>query len=230
MPVSHQIVRANIRSCTSCPLHKVGNGPVPFTGLPGMRIMVLGQNPGEEEDREGKPFVGAAGRLMRGVMKEVGIDPLKVWWGNQVQCHTVDNRQPTKMETLACHKHKMAMILACQPEVVLLAGEYSLQTFQPKLKLMWQHGRPFEWAAGDKLQGYENDTGRAITFWTTYHPAGGAVVPGSDEAGGHQGGLGEDAPVPRSAGIPHNMRGVLGGGRDDDRGRDTVVPEACGEV
>ena len=65
-------LKEQIRTCTKCPLHKVGHGPVPYRGRPSP-IMIIGEAPGRTEDVEGKPFVGPAGKLLWRELIKVGI-------------------------------------------------------------------------------------------------------------------------------------------------------------
>lgn len=182
-----QQTRQLIRGCKRCFLNTVGNGPISFSGFPNShadiynsrKVMVVGQNPGKDEDEGGKPFIGPAGRLFRELMQAVGMDDKKLFWANVNSCHSPGNRQPTAMEVVKCQPNRKLMYQLCRPEYVLLAGEFALQVYKPHLKIQWQHGRPFEWREGELLDGVMNEWG-CTTVWATYHPA--AALPGRNQA------------------------------------------------
>ncbi len=105
---------------------------VPGEGPKNARIMVIGQNPGETEDKEGRPFVGASGRFLNAILKRNNIAREDIYVTNVVKCKTPENRKPTREEIAACLPGLEAEIKKIKPEVVLLMGEVAWQS--PRLE------------------------------------------------------------------------------------------------
>jgi uracil-DNA glycosylase family 4 len=99
---------AELRACQACPARQearqvvVGDGPADAVG------MVLGQNPGGEEDVSGLPFVGAGGDLLNEWLTRLGLDRRKLVVTNAVKCHTYNNRVPRTSELKACYEHTVS--------------------------------------------------------------------------------------------------------------------------
>ena len=117
------------QSCTSCKLSNtrtnvvVGHGPVPC------ELMIVGEGPGEKEDKEGKPFVGRAGQLLTKILTSVGIDREKdVYITNTVKCRPPKNRNPHKEEIDTCKSYLIRQIQLIKPKVLLCLGSPSLKT------------------------------------------------------------------------------------------------------
>ncbi len=80
-------------NCTGCPLHETAtNVCVPADGSPDVEIMFLGRNPGEDEDKGNRPFIGRAGQLLRNAIGASDLDESEVFLTNVVKCHTPGNR------------------------------------------------------------------------------------------------------------------------------------------
>ena len=94
--------------------------------------MVIGQNPGETEDEEGRPFVGASGRFLNTILKRNGIERRDIYVTNVVKCKTPQNRKPTRQEIAACLLGLEAEIKKIKPKVILLMGEVAWQA--PRLE------------------------------------------------------------------------------------------------
>lgn len=115
-------------NCTLCPLHGrattvcvAGEGPTDAA------IMLVGQNPGAEEDREGFPFIGPAGKLLDQYLTAAGLDRADVFISNAVKCITTNNRTPSKKEMAACSTYIVNEIVMVQPQVVVILGNIPLQ-------------------------------------------------------------------------------------------------------
>jgi DNA polymerase len=91
-----------IRSCMQCPLHASRTHAVPGDGMPDAKAMLIGEAPGREEDRHGRPFVGAAGRFLDEVLAESGLDRSALFITNTVKCRPENNRAPRKREVDTC--------------------------------------------------------------------------------------------------------------------------------
>lgn len=120
-------VKAQILSCNSCNLYLSCKAPVPFRGPTPSRIVVVGEAPGKEEDDQGKPFVGPAGRFLLGTMEEAGIDPLQVAYVNTVSCFP--NGTPTQQHKKACRKNLIDQLVLLEPEYVLVLGGVALSSW-----------------------------------------------------------------------------------------------------
>jgi uracil-DNA glycosylase family 4 len=120
-----------VRACTACPLHLTRIQAVPGYGPVTARVMAVGEAPGENEDREGKPFVGAAGRLLTGLLESVGLDRRDIYITNIVKCRPPRNRDPEPAEVDACSHFLDEQIELLQPDVILLLGRHALTRLLP---------------------------------------------------------------------------------------------------
>ncbi len=124
-------LHARVRECTACPLHLTRIQAVPGYGPVTARVMAVGEAPGENEDREGKPFVGAAGRLLTSLLEAVGLDRRDIYITNIVKCRPPRNRDPEQMEVAACSHFLDEQIELLQPDVILLLGRHALTRLLP---------------------------------------------------------------------------------------------------
>jgi uracil-DNA glycosylase len=124
-------LHGRIRACTACPLHLTRIQAVPGYGPVTARVMAVGEAPGESEDREGKPFVGAAGRLLTSLLETVGLDRRDIYITNIVKCRPPRNRDPEPLEVEACSHFLDEQIELLQPDVILLLGRHALTRLLP---------------------------------------------------------------------------------------------------
>lgn len=134
-------VRRRIGQCRACGLSS-STRPVPFSGNPNP-VLVVGQNPGKTEAQTGRPFVGPAGQLLRGIAREFGNDPDEWAYTNVAACATVGDREPNRGEIAACSSNLQLVIAVVDPDVIVLAGAVALHAFLPDAKIGREHGRPF---------------------------------------------------------------------------------------
>ena len=120
-----------VRECTACPLHLTRTLAVPGYGPVTARVMAVGEAPGENEDREGKPFVGAAGRLLTSLLESVGLDRRDIYITNIIKCRPPRNRDPEPLEVEACSPFLDEQIALLQPDVILLLGRHALNRLLP---------------------------------------------------------------------------------------------------
>lgn len=132
-------VRDSVQACRRCDLHRSCSGPVPFHGPMTATAAVLGEAPGNQEDRSGRPFVGPAGQLLRSLLTEVGVDPDGLAWLNTVSCFP--RRTPTTREVAACAPNLAAQLRVLAPTHLLVAGGVALSTVRTDLKITQAHGR-----------------------------------------------------------------------------------------
>jgi DNA polymerase len=118
-----------LAGCTRCKLSGSRSTIVFGSGSPRARLMVIGEGPGEEEDRQGKPFVGRAGQLLTRMLESVGFDRERdCYIANVVKCRPERNRNPEPDEVAACRPFLEAQIQALRPAVILALGNFAAQT------------------------------------------------------------------------------------------------------
>lgn len=108
--------------CTDCDLHRTRNKVVFHRGSLESPLVAIGEAPGADEDRDGKPFVGRSGKLLDEVLLELGIDPKDVLVMNVIGCRPPNNRNPTAPEIAACSDRLASMLIATRPKVLLVLG------------------------------------------------------------------------------------------------------------
>jgi uracil-DNA glycosylase len=153
-----QIIHSEILQCTKCELHKGRTNAVPGEGPYDARIMFVGEGPGQNEDEQGRPFVGAAGKFLTDLLESIGLKRSDVFITNIVKCRPPSNRAPRKSEIEACNPYLQSQIRLINPSIIcplgtpaittLLGEEYSASKF---------HGKPV--------------TKGKVTILPMYHPA-----------------------------------------------------------
>ena len=117
------------QGCTLCKLCHSRTNVAFGSGSPRARLMVVGEGPGEEEDKQGKPFVGRAGQLLTKMLESVGFDRERdAYIANVVKCRPERNRNPEPDEVAACNPFLLAQIDTIQPAVILALGNFAAQT------------------------------------------------------------------------------------------------------
>jgi uracil-DNA glycosylase family 4 len=152
-----------VRSCTACRLHEGRTHAVPGEGDPDTEVVFVGEGPGVNEDREGRPFVGRAGGLLVRLLGHVGWGREDVFITNVVKCRPPDNRDPQPDEIAACSGYLRRQLEVLDPAVVVTLGRYSMATFMPGARIGQVHGTS---APADPATGARD----ALVF-AMYHPA-----------------------------------------------------------
>jgi DNA polymerase len=117
------------QGCRLCKLCESRTNIAFGSGNPRARLMVVGEGPGEEEDKQGKPFVGRAGQLLTKMLDSVGFDRERdAYIANVVKCRPERNRNPEPDEVAACNPFLMAQIDTIRPAVILALGNFAAQT------------------------------------------------------------------------------------------------------
>ena len=128
--------------CTRCKLSRGRTTIVFGSGDAEARLVIIGEGPGEEEDRQGKPFVGRAGQLLTKMLESVGITREEVYITNIVKCRPPGNRNPEPEEIAACAPYLAGQLAAIQPGVICALGtfaaQYLLKTREPISRLRGQ--------------------------------------------------------------------------------------------
>ncbi len=116
-----------VKKCTKCNLCKNRTQTVFGTGNQNAEVMFIGEGPGADEDREGEPFVGKAGKLMNQAFLGIGIKREDVYIGNIVKCRPPGNRTPFKEEANACLDYLRNQVMIIKPKIVVLMGNTALK-------------------------------------------------------------------------------------------------------
>lgn len=120
-----EAIAEEISRCTKCRLHVSRRRAVPGEGNPRASVMLVGEAPGEAEDIQGRPFVGAAGKLLTSILEKLGVTRADVYITNVVKCRPPNNREPRDDEIRACLQYLVAQIKAVKPSLIIALGKTS---------------------------------------------------------------------------------------------------------
>ena len=152
-----EIARA-VASCTRCRLHATRTNTVPGEGSPTAALVFVGEGPGADEDRLGRPFVGAAGRLLDDMIAAMGLARGEVFIANVVKCRPPGNRDPEPEETAACLPYLHAQLALIRPRVVCALGKHAAHALlETKTPISRLRGRFVPW--------------RGVSLMPTFHPS-----------------------------------------------------------
>ena len=115
-------IASEVIGCPLCKLSRTRKNAVPGQGQVSAKIMFIGEAPGKNEDLKGKPFVGAAGRILDQAMEKAGIDRSMVFITNVVKCRPPSNRIPDKDERIACRPYLQRQISLISPKIICILG------------------------------------------------------------------------------------------------------------
>jgi uracil-DNA glycosylase family 4 len=151
---------AAVKGCTLCALHRTRTQTVFGVGRRDADLLVIGEAPGADEDREGEPFVGRAGRLLNAMLEAIGLPRQQVYIANILKCRPPNNRDPKPEEAAHCSPYLEQQIALVRPRAVLgvgrIAAQHLLQSDQPIGRL---RGRVLSFGA------------EQTPIVVTYHPA-----------------------------------------------------------
>jgi uracil-DNA glycosylase len=137
------MIAQEVRSCTLCGLAAGRTRAVPGEGPADAKIMLIGEGPGYNEDRQGRPFVGASGQLLEDLLGMAGLARADVFIGNVVKCRPPNNRDPEPAEIATCTEaYLFRQIEAINPPVIVTLGRFSMSLFLPGERIMRIHGQP----------------------------------------------------------------------------------------
>lgn len=149
-----------VSHCTACGLHTGRTQAVFGVGNQDADIMVIGEAPGADEDRQGEPFVGRAGQLLNEMLKAISYPRESVYIANIVKCRPPENRNPQHDEALHCAPYLHRQIELVAPRVILAVGKVAAQNLlQTDLPIGKMRGNQYHYAALN------------IPVIVTYHPA-----------------------------------------------------------
>jgi len=149
-------IAERIRTCVKCPLHEGRMHAVPGEGHPHAQIVLVGEAPGGEEDRTGRPFVGRAGALLSDILGQLGIRREDLFITNVVKCRPPANRTPSRTELRACQPYIASQLQVIRPRMVVLLGKTALSSF------FTMNDSPLRGAVVQRS---------GISYLWTYHPA-----------------------------------------------------------
>ena len=128
---SYKILEEKIKACRKCHLRDTCLQVVPGEGNFEADIMFIGEGPGENEDKQGRPFVGAAGKFLEEMLSLIGKNREDVFIGNVLKCRPPGNRDPLPEEVKACWPWMMEQIKIIKPKLVVLLGRHAMERFLP---------------------------------------------------------------------------------------------------
>lgn len=152
-----QTVADEVETCQRCPLYQTSTRGVPGEGNPDADILLVGEGPGQKEDELGRPFVGAAGKLLEELLQHIGLTRNDVYIANVVKHRPPGNRDPLPDEVEACWPYLKRQMEIIEPAVIVLLGRHALDRFLPGKAISQVRGRAYR-------------VGRMVYF-PMYHPA-----------------------------------------------------------
>ena len=125
------LLRQEIGGCQKCPLAKSRNRTVPGEGDPNTQILFIGEAPGFNEDQQGIPFCGAAGKFLDELLGSIEMKRQDVFIANTLKCRPPENRDPEPEEKAACRPYLDQQIEIIGPKIIITLGKHSTETFLP---------------------------------------------------------------------------------------------------
>jgi uracil-DNA glycosylase family 4 len=151
-------LREECLQCKRCALAKTRTNVVFGVGSKNAEVLFIGEAPGANEDLQGEPFVGRAGKLLDEMLEMIGLDRSKIYIANSIKCRPPQNRDPLNTEKDACGDYLKRQIELMQPKIIVCLGRISAaEIIKPDFKITQEHGQFF------KKDGVE--------MMALYHPA-----------------------------------------------------------
>jgi uracil-DNA glycosylase family 4 len=158
-----ELISKQVKICEKCRLCKTAINGVPGEGNPDSEIIFVGEAPGANEDQQGRPFVGRAGKLLEFLLSQIGYKREEVWIGNIVKHRPPENRDPLPDEIEACKPYLTNQIEIISPKLIITLGRFSMNYFLPDAKISQEHGKA-------------TNLGK-FYLYPVYHPAAGLRNP-----------------------------------------------------
>jgi len=152
-------IRQEIAACSKCPLSETRNKTVPGEGNPDADIMFIGEAPGANEDLEGIPFCGAAGKFLDEMLESVDLKRCDIFIGNTVKCRPPENRDPEDEEKITCRPYLEAQIKTINPKIIVCLGRHAAASLLPGMPSI------------SKIHGKALRRPNGIIYLPLYHPA-----------------------------------------------------------
>lgn len=134
-------IENEVSTCEVCKLYVGRTKTVPGEGSPKADVFFIGEGPGKNEDLEGRPFVGAAGKFLEEMLKNIGLTRKDVFIGNVVKCRPPMNRDPEEDEIRTCEGFLYRQLKVIKPKLVVTLGRFSLKIFMPQESISSVHGK-----------------------------------------------------------------------------------------
>ncbi|STX51361.1 C-terminal part of DNA polymerase, bacteriophage-type [Legionella busanensis] len=148
-----------VANCTKCPtLYQNRTQTVFSRGNPSAKLMIIGEAPGFNEDKQGLPFVGRAGTLLNQMLNSIGLNEDDVYIANVIKCRPPENRDPRPEEIAQCSGYLIQQIKLVAPKLLLALGRFAGQFLLKELQALNR--------MRNTVHSYKN-----IPFIVTYHPA-----------------------------------------------------------
>lgn len=157
-----------VAGCTSCALAEGRTQVVFGSGSPTADLMFVGEAPGFHEDKQGVPFVGAAGKLLGKLLEGIGMTRDDVYVANVLKCRPPGNRDPLPDEIASCEPHLFKQIELIQPKLIATLGNFATKLLSGKPNGITQvHGREQRVTLG----------GQSVVLYPIFHPAAALYTP-----------------------------------------------------
>jgi uracil-DNA glycosylase len=137
----YQELASEILKCQKCKLCETAIQAVVGEGSLDAKIIFIGEAPGKNEDEQGRPFIGRAGKLLTSLIEEMGMKRDDVWIGNIIKHRPPKNRDPKPEEIEACRDYLTKQLEIIQPQVVITLGRFSFNYFVPDGKITSERGK-----------------------------------------------------------------------------------------
>ena len=134
-------IEAEVSTCARCPLARTRTRAVPGEGNLNTVVMFVGEGPGFDEDRQGRPFVGRSGRFLTDTLAQIGIARSDVYITNVVKCRPPDNRDPLPAELAACEDYLARQVALINPRIIVTLGRFSMRRWFPEGSITQLHGK-----------------------------------------------------------------------------------------
>jgi len=152
-------IEKNVKSCTQCRLHEQALNAVPGEGDINSPLVFIGEAPGANEDKTGRPFVGRAGNLLEKLLGKIGYTREQVWIGNIIKHRPPENRDPNPDEISACSPYLSLQLKTMEPKLIVTLGRFAMHYFYKEGTISNNRGKLIK---ADKYH-----------IYPVYHPAAG---------------------------------------------------------
>ncbi len=153
-----EMLRSRCAGCMSCPLGATRRKLVFGVGRSPSEVMFIGEGPGEQEDLQGEPFVGPAGKLLDDMLEMIGLDRTRIYIANTVKCRPPMNRDPAPEEMTACRHWLDEQIALVRPKIIVCLGRIAAgELIRKDFRITREHG-----------QWFEKD---GVKYMAVYHPS-----------------------------------------------------------
>lgn len=139
------VLKNKCLSCRECPLCETRTNLVFGVGNPDAEVMFIGEGPGEQEDLQGEPFVGRAGKLLDDILKMIDLDRSQIYIGNIVKCRPPKNRDPLATEQEACRHWLDEQLNIIDPKIIICLGRIAATALiREDFRITREHGQWFD--------------------------------------------------------------------------------------